>query len=440
MEADDRNQDTSPAILAVNFEEQAKRCEAAGEHVHALGLWRQAVQLWREQGDLPHQAECAFRIGQLHVRLKQHEQAIACYEKAHVIHAALCNPHDEMVSLSAMAEAYQSLRRHGEAAAILKRALTCCRACGSRNDLGTLLNKLGVSYREMNQREQARKCFEEAMAIRRAVGDAASLAQTLHQLAALFIDNRMYAEARTLLEEACATHVANADLGGEGRTQLSIGRLLEEQGVPEKAALYYEKALAAARHPAVRNAEDEAAALHSLAGTALARQDFPHARQLLQQALDIVVAARLRSGEAKVLYRYAQLNAAMDQNHEALNQLFKARKIEEETGDHTGLACTDEAIGVLLCGFGQHALACRHLDKAARIREKSGEFDAMANTLQLLGRACEAQGHHDEARRHFQSAAFLRANAPDGLTGFEESDPAIWHQWDAIGSTGPLLH
>ncbi|HEV2609033.1 MAG TPA: tetratricopeptide repeat protein, partial [Noviherbaspirillum sp.] len=353
------------------------------------------------------QAECASRIGRLHVRLRQHEQAIVSHKEAHGVHVTLCNAHGEMMSLNAMAEIYQSLGRHGEAVALLECAMARCRTSDSRKNLGTLLNNIGVSYRELNRREQARTYYEEAIATQREAGDTIGLAHTLHNLAALFMDNRMYAEARPLLEEACAVHAAKADLCGEGRIQLSIDRLLEEQGAPEEAATYYGKALSAARHPSVRSVEDEAAALHHLAGTALAMNDHSHARHLLQKALDIVIEAQLRSGEAKVLYRYAKLNATLHQHHEALNQLFRARKIEEETGDETGLACTDEAIGMLLSGFGQHALACWHLARAARIREKTGNLEAMANTQQLMGRAREALGQQDEAMRHYQSATFL---------------------------------
>lgn len=440
MEADEQNQDTRPAAPAAMLEKEATHREEAADLVHALELRQQALQLWREQANLPRQAECASRIGRLHFRLEQHEQAIASHREAHGLHVILCDAHGEMMSLGAMAEAHQSLGRHGEAVALLQGALARCRMADNRKDLGTLLHSIGMSYRELHQHEQASKCYREAIAIRREAGDTTGLAHTLHNLATLFMDDRMHAEARPLLEEACAIHAANADLCSEGRIRLSIGRLLEEQGTLEEAAMYYGKALAAARDPAVRNVEDEAAALHHLAGTALAVNDHSHARQLLQKALDIVIEARLRTGEAKVLYRYAQLNAALDQNHEALNQLFRARKIEEETGDETGLACTDEAIGMLLSGFGQHALACRHLARAARIREKTGNLEAMANTQQLMARACEALGQRDDAMRHYQSAAFLRANAPDALSSLEEGDPSIWMQWEAIGSTGTLLH
>lgn len=415
-ELPDCGQEMSLHERAAFLEGEADRYFQEGDFPRALALLQETLQLWRDFGAAEREADCLQQIGFLQFSLRQHADAAASYENASALRAEQQDARGEAVCLGRLAEVHQYLGEHVKALAVLERSLERCNTSANLKDIGIVLNNMGVSYRELGKREQAKHCYEQALEIRREVGDQDGLSSTLHNLGTLYLDSGMFSQARKLLEEAYLIREATGDKGGSGRTALSLGWLFDEQGNTAQAKAWYEQALEAAVHPSVRDADDEAAALHNLAGVAVAMDDPSHALRLLGRALDILSTSGMKSGQAKVLYRCGEAHAALGNWQQALSYLHQAKAIQEEIDDRSSLGYTEEAIGAVLAASGQQAMAYESLTRAARSREELGEHLARANTLGLLGRVCESLGKSEEAVRHYQSAEFLRTHGVNGLS------------------------
>jgi len=160
----------------------------------------------------------------------------------------------------------------------------------------------------------------------------------------------------------------------------------------------------------IGSARAQAFVWHMLGRTCL-RQDQPSAAQsALDTALEFVVAANDRIGEAYVRLGLADVQLALEVDaRPVLTQVLHAAT---QMGHQYLQAQVLFSIGQAEQQRGDHAAAVRSLQASTEITRRSGAVLWQARALDALAASYLATGAHDEARRTARTAAELRHDRP----------------------------
>lgn len=362
------------------------------EPERALELYREALALNRQLGDLQQEATTLQNVGKIHQSLGETEEALAHYERALPIWRHLRVRSEEAGTLLALGDLYQRMGEPRKALDLLSRAIALFEAAGSSGDAASALTTLGDAQARAGQVREALASLTRALAIHRRNGNRREEAQALNSIGCCHLLLGQPGEARRSLAEARSIFREIGERSSEAVALVNLG-LADEQR-PRQAIASFTAAM-----PALISSDYEALALLGLARAHRRLGDLASARKEAEAAIDHIESLRGKSG-----MRASFLASKQDYYGFYVDLLMDLHRREPRAGhDARALAASEQArarsLLDLLAGSG--AAQARPLTVPEIQREVA---DGGTLILQYtLGR----------------ERSFLWAVTPDSLTSFE---------------------
>jgi CHAT domain-containing protein/predicted negative regulator of RcsB-dependent stress response len=220
--------------------------------------------------------------------------------------------------------------------------------------------RVGESYMAQNALPEATQNYERALGLWRDLNNLPEQAGALIQLG--YIEHRrgewssaisLYIQAQSLIDE-------RAEPEKMGQVAAGMGAAFNENGMPESALPYYQRALS--YYQQAQNSVYVAIAISRLGSTNYLLRHYPEAIAYFQQAIDLVK-------------------------------------------DDTLEAECDEYLGRVYISTGKYGLALQRLQSALAVYTKATNPQEVARVQALLGQVAELQGQPDRARQYYRLAS-----------------------------------
>lgn len=204
----------------------------AEQHADALQRTREALDLHRRIGDATGEATALHNLAEVHRGLGSPRQGCQLFEQATRLHWATDNPAGEILSLFGWARA---LHQAGDQAGSRQRyeaALTLSEQHGERVMRARALHALATLGASAGDLDSALAMMRQAIDVDRSIGYAHALGHDLVELGELHVRRGEIAQARVALQEALIWFDFGTDAAAQAFTH---ARLAELEG-PERPA------------------------------------------------------------------------------------------------------------------------------------------------------------------------------------------------------------
>ncbi len=341
--------------LALWFKEQ--KYETALEHAEAALVIDRALRPASAADELN-------KLGQGLNLLGQTEKAINYWQQAQQIYQRLKDRSSEAAMLLAMGTAYQAVNRYDKAETALQAALPLARATHDALGEAWILGALGSSHLAQSHFEQTIQFSEQALMAARA-----TRGQPLQSAIAAVLATSYAGETRDSLNNVEGTMIGN------------LGIAYQSLGRPDKAAPYFEQAVALSRQNADK--QGEAMALANLGATYVALGRHEKALPFLEQALQISRAQEFSVNQQGLL-------DALGYAYRGLNQLDKAHEISSQALDLARRNKDRRTEAAVLVSLGMDVLlknpvqAVQYGQQALEIDHSIGDVWGESQSLKLL--------------------------------------------------------
>ncbi|MFZ5918472.1 MAG: tetratricopeptide repeat protein [Chloroflexota bacterium] len=280
-------------------------------------------------------------------------------------------------------------------------------------DLGPFLMQQGYWQERVDLQEQGARAAAALGRARDAAGLKGNLATVLQDMGRVTEANKLYQEVEEDFRR----------LGGKDYATLlhQQGLAAQAQGDYPAARRLYGQSLEMAQQLGDR--AGVATSLHELGVLAQATGDYPEARRLYQASLEILQQLGDRAGVATSLHELGRLAQATGDYPEARRLYGQSLEIEQQLGDRAGVAASLHQLGNLAYLQGDYPEARRLYGQSLEIKQQLGNRAGVAQTLHQLGNLAYLQGDYPEARRLYEQAAATFAEL-----GARREQAAVLHQ------------
>ncbi len=254
-----------------------------GQYDRARDFYQEALKITEDIGDKPRQASVLNNLAGIHANLAQYSQALELYQEASKAFQSLGNQAGKAFALSNLGFIYSQLGEENQALSFYQQALAIRQTIGDRRGEGATRHSMGLAYNDLQQYPKALESLQQALEIRRHIrdraGEAASLSslglvrerlgqnnlaltqhqqaleifqslgnragagRTLNSLGVVYYRMNRKGEALEAIQQALAIMRELDDKAGERVALGNIGYLLEEQGQPALAIVFYKQAV-----------------------------------------------------------------------------------------------------------------------------------------------------------------------------------------------------
>lgn len=180
------------------------------------------------------------------------------------------------------------------------------------------------------------------------------------------------------------------------RTQIAANR---QQGQLEQAELLAADFLA--RATAQSNRPLQALAFHEQANNAMERNDYPLAKQLLEQAISLLQQDGQTIALANSLRRLGMVYRYQTDYATALKYVYQAMQIYQRLEDQAQIATTYSTIGTILEKMGQYEEALQAHQQSFTLHFELGNQHSLATAIYNLGDLHRVLGDKDQALKYF---------------------------------------
>ncbi|MFI9561019.1 AfsR/SARP family transcriptional regulator [Nonomuraea endophytica] len=256
--------------------------QAADQELHTE-VWQLADALWVYL-DLRQAGDDWISVGQAGLRAARHTE----------------DDHAEALMLKGMGNAHLLLRRHDEALRWYEQALALHRRNHNRAGQAAVLNNMGLVYEDLRRTEESIRHHEEGLAIVRELGDLPALASKLGNLAIAYKSAGRLQDALDTGRQALKINQDTGDRRGEACVLSTLAEIFHEIGDHPTAIDGYQQALRLNRE--MGNRGDEALNLSNLGRAQRDAGSADQARRTWILALPIL--NELQSAQAAQVRRW----------------------------------------------------------------------------------------------------------------------------------------
>jgi len=376
----------------------------------ALAAYRGALETFTELGDDEARARLLYRVGQLHRRLGELDQALALLGQAMGIYRRSNDTDEEAATFNQLGMVHTARSDFDSALSAYDEALRLWRGQGRSDQAARVLNNRALVFQSVGRPRLALEAYRQARERFRVAGDRRREATALQNLATLQLD---LGEPRAALD----THLRALELiRAEGQPELEARFLVNLTLVYEELGELHEALEAAssalARFHELGHGRLEADARINLGGL-FARLGRPReAREHFREALRLARETGDRRLEATALLHLGHALAALDRQGESRRLLEDALALHRELGDRPGEAATLETLGAVFLRIDPR-LAVRPLEDARGMYRELDDPAGEANSLHYLGQVRAALDEPEAALRHLDQALTLRRALDD---------------------------
>jgi predicted ATPase/DNA-binding SARP family transcriptional activator len=173
-----------------------------GDNQAALPLMEEAAAFLETAGNRYETAVLLIRLGMLHYRREQFNQAQHDYQRAHDHYAALGYQAGIASSLSGLGLVFTDLGRFDEALAAHQKALDIDRELNNTNGTARHLGNIGHIYRQIGELDEALACYQEALQINQVVGNKQMVTLWIGYLGDVYAERGDVTEALACYDQA----------------------------------------------------------------------------------------------------------------------------------------------------------------------------------------------------------------------------------------------
>lgn len=297
------------------------------DYPRAREHYLRALDLRRQAGDGPGEAQTLTNLGALSYLLGENQRALDYYTPALRLRQAEGNFQEEALLLSNMGEVYALWSEHQRALDYFRQALPAQRRVGDRLRESLTLSNIGLLYNNTGQPAVALPLFEGALVAARTSGNRRVEARILVNRGGAFRDLGDTPGALASYEQALTLQRTAGDRLGESETLNAIGVLFMRNGEDDKALDYYRRALMLQQ--AVGSRRNQGVTLNNIASVLTATRALDEALASVSESIALRRAVQDRRGEAESLYGLARVHRRRGQLAEALAAGESALEIVE---------------------------------------------------------------------------------------------------------------
>ena len=404
----------------------------------ALEAFQAAMTVWQELGIGYRLAATHEQIGNALVQVQEMGKALEEFARAADGFRILGEERQLATNLQKLATYQLQMGRFTEAVPHLEEALPLFRHLGFEHGEGLCLARLGYAHLGLGRPREALSYLEESLAIAERLGQPPLHGAILVDLGKALLNLNRSQEAFDRYTKAAEVYQAhNADEGLEialiGLANVAIQ--MEETALAEDAARRVES-LVAQGGASIRI---RAAALVVTSNVLRLRQQWPEARNLLQEALTLVATTQEPLLKADILLNLGHMETLLGSPERGLALQEQAFSLFEQAGIKTGMASSRARAAEALMDLGRFEEAWAKLqgslEEVERFRSETARRD---QRLAFFGSF--RQDYFELARR-----ALLKLHARNPTAGFDrlalENDDRRRSRelLDSIRSSSPKL-
>lgn len=274
----------------------------------ATSRYEQALDWYREDGDLIGQACCFQSLGELARARSDHSTARSQYEQALQLYQQVGDVLSEAQCIRGLADIALDRSDHQAAGAQYRKALTLYQRVGQLDGEANCIKGIGDIALRRSDHVAARTQYESALALCQKAGDIVGEAKRIQGLGDIALERSDYQLARTKYESALASYQRAGAVRGEAGCILRLGDVALAQADHDAARLQYERALTLDQDTG--NVVGEASGLQGLGDIALSESDYETAQDHFVLALPLFERVGDVLGQARCIQRLADISLA----------------------------------------------------------------------------------------------------------------------------------
>lgn len=308
----------------------------AGDSKASLEPYRQALELWRQAGDLFWEAETLDRLGDAHYRLGERRVAADLHRQASERFATLDQPRFWAINTFHLASFHYRMGEMEPALRLAGEALELRRQVGDARGEAMVLSLIGDVHKVRGETQLALDHFAGALALLDRPQDRRYRASTLHNLGTLYRRTGKLETALVHLEEAEGIFAALAESRQRASSLSLLGQLRFELGDPDGALATLRTSLELRR--GLDDRAGQAVVQRKIGSMLLAGGDLRAAREHFVEALSLLAEGDSPRSRAALLTDLGTLHNRLDRAAEALEHHRAALAVYEQVGDPLGSA------------------------------------------------------------------------------------------------------
>jgi tetratricopeptide (TPR) repeat protein len=344
-------------------------------------------------------------LGNAYFFLGEVRRAIGVYEQALAIFREIGDRRGEGGDLASLGNGYSVLGEVRRAIGVYEQALAIFREIGDRRGEGTALTGLGSAHSALGEVRRAIGVYEQALAIDREIGDRRGEGADVASLGSAYYALGEVRRAIEFYEQSLAIFREIGHRGGEGAALDCLGSASSALGDVRRAIEFYEQALAIYRE--IGDRSNEGGALNNLGIAYSALGEVRRAIEFYEPALAIFRDIGRREAEAFALINRAVAYTDAGDWPRAIRCGEDGVRIADEVGVAQGSSEGRVHLAIAHLHAGKFDLA-----RATALSARGYDYAPMSDNVALvLGIALAREGRVEEARHAFRDAA----NAADAL-------------------------
>ena len=349
----------------------------------ALQTWEQALQIYRDIGDLEGEGQALGMLGIAYFSLGDYHRAIDFHEQSLRIARELSNQQEEERTLGNLGIAYYGLGDYRRAINFHEQALVISQALANWSGQGRTLMNLGNVHNSLGDYRRAIDFYEQSLAISQALGDLAGEGRTIGNLGTAYQSLGDYRRAIHFYEQRLFIARLTLNRGGEGNALGNLGNTYIELGDYRRAIEFHEQGLLIARE--IGNRNGEGSILGNLGNAYNSLGDYRQAIAFHEQHLAIAREIGDQNGESIALHNLGNSHSNLGDYQSAVALYEQSLAIDREIGSRDGEGSALGGLGFAHLRLRNYSRAIDFYEQSLVIAHELGILRSAGITLNNLG-------------------------------------------------------
>lgn len=320
--------------------------------------------------------------GYIYIQRGDMDKAIALYNEAMKVEAAIGDKQGTSTSVNNIATIYFKQGKTDSALACFERGLKLQREIGAKEGIATSLNNIGAIYDGQGLTEKALDYYHQSLNIQEELKNKPKIATCLNNIAAIYNNLGQTDKALDYFNRSLKVRQESDDKRGIAQSLNNIGAIYFKLGQTEKALANYE------------------------------------------QSIQLYTAIGNKQGIAYSLNNFGAVNLKLGDPKKALDSYNQSLEIYEGLADKKGIAITLHNIGELMLRQSNPAKALQYGNRSLQIAQEAGYTENIRNAHSLLSRSDSALGNYKEAYVHYKEYVHYR----DSISNTDSRKAAVKKQ------------
>jgi len=338
-------------------------CFGKGEFERAMGLFREAIDIFEETGVERKDIGNALRaIGNIHSSKGEYEPALDNYERSLAVMEEIDDKYGIAASLNNIGSVHHARGEQDLTLECLEHSLEIMENIGDKQGVARLLGNIGNVHNFRGELDKALASYERSQGIMETIGDKQGIAILLGIKGNMHLRRGELDKALELYERSLGTYENIGDKEGIANLLNCIGDVHLSRGEHGEALESYRSCLGMSGEIGDRN--QMTLSYCGLAETYLGLNDAQAAEEHAEKAVALSLETGNRTSENKGRRVLGMCHRGTGDEAKAEGQFLESISISEEIHDVKELARTHYEYGLLLRATARPEAARDHLQKA----------------------------------------------------------------------------